>query len=51
MGLLNCKFIAADIEKCQRLGKKVLLSMGGAKKYFDTPILNKSKAKSLVIQL
>lgn len=50
-GLLNCKFMAADIEKCQGLGKKVLLSMGGAREYSDTPIPNESKAKSLVMQL
>lgn len=29
-GLLHCSTIAADIETCQSLGKKVLLSLGGA---------------------
>lgn len=29
-GLLHCSQIAQDIQKCQSLGKKVLLSMGGA---------------------
>lgn len=29
-GTLHCSEIAQDIEKCQSLGKKVLLSMGGA---------------------
>jgi chitinase len=28
--LSNCQFIAQDIPKCQALGKKVLLSIGGA---------------------
>ncbi|QLQ82148.1 hypothetical protein HG537_0G04030 [Torulaspora globosa] len=29
-GLLHCSQIAQDIQKCQSLGKKVLLSLGGA---------------------
>lgn len=29
-GLLQCTQLAADIKKCQGLGKKVLLSLGGA---------------------
>ena len=28
--LLHCPALAADIKKCQSLGKKVLLSLGGA---------------------
>lgn len=49
--LLNCKFMAADTGKCQALGKKMLLGMGGAKELANTTIPNKLKAKSLATQL
>lgn len=43
--------MAADIGKCQALGKKVLFGMGGANELANTTIPNKLKAKSLATQL
>ncbi|MCJ1346034.1 hypothetical protein MMC31_004245, partial [Peltigera leucophlebia] len=50
-GLLSCIYMAADIKKCQGLGKKILLSVGGAREYSQTAIPDKLKAKSLAKQL
>ncbi len=50
-GAVGLTLMMADMKKCQGLGKKILLRMGGAREYSDTAILNELKAQSLTKQL
>ncbi|QLL35025.1 hypothetical protein HG536_0H04010 [Torulaspora globosa] len=43
-GVLHCSQIAQDIQKCQSLGKKVLLSLGGASGAYGFSDENSAKA-------
>lgn len=48
-GLLNCPAMAVDIAKCQLLGKKVMLSLGGS--VATSAFVSDLQASSFAIQL